>query len=111
MKLIVLITFLGIVIHSLPAYSSSLTEKQDTVVVVTDSLDWYRYHISHVTLLLEENPVHHTVIFDSVTNYPKLQYQQIGGAILPYDAIRKFGEKYRKGVLIYNKIESEGKDE
>lgn len=111
MKTILVIIFLGLTVNHLTACPFSPREKQDTVVVVTDSLDWYRYHVSQMTLLLEEKPVHYTVIFDTTTNRLKPQYQQIGGAILPYDAIRKFGEKYRTGVLFYNKWESEGNNE
>nr|WP_302831259.1 hypothetical protein [uncultured Bacteroides sp.] len=79
------------------------SEKRDTAVVVTDSLDYYRYHVSHMTILLDESPVHYTVIFDTVTNKQRPQYRQVDGTIWPYDAVKYYGEKYRKGILIYKK--------
>lgn len=74
-------------------------EKNDTVIVVTDSLDYYRFHVSNMTILLDEKPVHWTVIYDTVANYLKPQYYQFHGSVYPYRAIKYYGEKYRKGIL------------
>lgn len=98
---------LGMFFFPFVAHASSLPEKQDTVVVVDDSLDCYRYHVSQMTLLVKDKPVHYTVVFDTVKNYLSPQYYQIGGTVYPYSAIRSYGEKYRKGILVYEKESEE----
>lgn len=76
-------------------------EKQDTTTVVTDSLAPYRYHVRQMAFFLDGQPVHYTVIFDTVTDSPRAQYRQVDGTVWPFDAIKYYGEKYRKGLLIY----------
>ncbi|WP_455592330.1 hypothetical protein [Bacteroides sp.] len=85
-------------------------EKNDMVVVVKDSLEGYAFHVSHMTILLDEKPVHWTVVYDTVTNYLKPQYREVHGSIRPYDAIKYYGERYRKGILGF-KEESEENNE
>lgn len=102
MKLLLRTILLGIMIIPFFAYASSPQKKQDTVVVIVDSLDCWRYHVSHMTLLVKDNPVHYTVVFDMVKQSLKPQYRQIGGSIFVYNAIRNYGEKYRKGILVFD---------
>lgn len=102
----IILFFLGAVIHYVAAHPFSPKEKQDSVFTVMDSLDWYRYDVSNMTLLVKDNSVHYTVVFDTVKHYLRPEYQQIGGSVYPYSAIKGYGEKYRKGILIYKESEA-----
>lgn len=74
-------------------------EKNDTVIVVKDSLEGYTYHVANMIILLNEKPVHWTVVYDTVTNNVKPQFYKTHGTVWPYDAIKYYGEKCRKGIL------------
>lgn len=110
MKQFLIVLFFGALTDCLSVHASSPQEKRDTAVVVIDSLAPYSYHVKHITILLDEKPVHYTVIFDSITNIEKARFHQIHGTTNPNRAIQYYGEKYRKGILAY-KEESEGSDE
>lgn len=100
----IILFFLVAVTHYVSAHPFSPKEKMDTVsIVVEDSLDWYRYHVSNMTLLVKDKSVHYTVVFDMEKQCLRPRYQQIGGSVYPYNAIKGYGEKYRKGILIYIK--------
>lgn len=111
MKQILVIFFLGMIISSFSAQAFSPQGRQDTVVVVVDSLDCYRYHVSHMTLLVKDKPVHYTVVFDTTKQYLRPQYRQTDGSIYSYSAIKGFGEKYRKGILVYEKEKEKEKND
>lgn len=110
MKQILIILFFGALTGCLSVHASSLQQKQDSTVVKIDSLAGYSYNVKDMTILLDEKPVHYTVIFDTVTNRRRARFQQIHGSTDPYMAIKYYGEKYRKGILTY-KEESEDSDE
>lgn len=110
MKKGIIIVLLGIVSGHLTVQATSFGEKKDTVTVGIDSLDCYSYDVRNSTLLVGDKQVNYTVVFDSITERRKTEYTEIHGALVPFDAIKFYGEKYRKGILVYKK-ESEDGDE
>lgn len=103
MRTLLIIFFTGILTVDLLGQSVPIVDKKDTVITVIDSLLDYTYDIKDMTLFLNEAKVDFSVVFDLETNKKRPQYRQIHTAVTPYDAIRQHGEKYRKGLVIYQK--------
>lgn len=110
MKKGIIIILLGIVTGYLAAKTSSSKEKNDTLTVGIDSLDCHDYNIRNITLLVEDKQVDYTIVFDSITQQKKTEFTQMHGELIPFNAIKHYGEKYRKGLLVYKK-ESENENE
>ena len=66
------------------------------------------YHVKNMTILLDNEPVDYTVVFDTVSGYKRPEYIQVGGSTDSFNAIKMYGERYRKGILIYRKAETTG---
>ena len=66
------------------------------------------YHVKNMTILLDNKLVDYTVVFDTVSGYKRPEYIQVGGSMDSFNAIKMFGERYRKGILIYRKAETTG---
>ena len=75
--------------------SHSSPERCDSVITVIDSLA-FNYPVERISFMLDGKLVHHSVIFKFVN-----------GFMDPLDAIKHFGEKYRNGLLMYKKEESD----
>ena len=112
MKKILLLIWVGIVngyIIAKPA-SASLHVQKDTLNSEIDSLDNYNFDKRNCAIFLENKQVDFSVVFDPKLLKQRKGYHEIDGTFFPYDAIARYGEKYRKGLLIYKK-ESEGNDD
>lgn len=83
------------------AFSQKQTEK---VKSEKDSLS-FSYDVREMTILLNDTAVNYSVVFDPETGMIKSGYKMLRGALSHYEAIKFFGEKYRKGILIYEKME------
>lgn len=66
------------------------------------------YHVKNMTILLDNKPVDYTVVFDTVSGHNRPEYIPIGGATDPFNAIKMCGERYRKGILFFQKAETTG---
>lgn len=73
-----------------------------------DSLT-FAYDVRTMTILVGDTPVHYSVVFDPETGLKRAEFIQVRGSLSPYESIQMFGEKYRKGLLIY-KERREGDD-
>lgn len=101
MRMLFVIFFLRIVAVDLCARPVfPLVDKKDTAVTVVDSLLDFTYDVRNTTLFLNDKEVDFSIVFDPETNKMKPQYRQVHGAFTPYDAIKEYGEKYRKGVIV-----------
>lgn len=67
-----------------------------------DSID-LSFDARKMTIIVDGENVPWYVVFDSVTWQLKDEYQPIGGSANKAEAIKRFGEKYRKGVKFYQK--------
>lgn len=83
------------------AFSQKQTEKVKSEI---DSLS-FSYDVREMTILLNDTAVNYSIVFDPETGMIKSGYKMLRGALSHYEAIKFFGEKYRKGILIYEKIE------
>ena len=66
------------------------------------------YHVKNMTILLDNKPVDYTVVFDTVSGHNRPEYIPIGGATDPFNAIKMCGERFRKGILFFQKAETTG---
>lgn len=79
-------------------------EKNDSIITVVDSLA-FNYDVKKMAIILNGICVHYSVIFKEDEPVDK-RYKFLNGAMKPFDAIKRYGEKYRNGILIYKKEES-----
>ena len=79
-----------------------LPERCDSVITVIDSLA-FNYPVERISFMLDGKLVHHSVIFKE----GRQLYKFVNGFMDPLDAIKHFGEKYRNGLLMYKKEESD----
>lgn len=70
-----------------------------------DSLSFI-YDVKKILILLDGEPVHYSVIFQEGKNIEK-RYKFMQGAMDPIDAIRRYGERYRYGLLMYKDEKNE----
>lgn len=73
-----------------------------------DSVD-LSFDVREMAVIVDGETVPWYVVFDSVTWQLKDEYQPTGGSANKAEAIKRFGEKYRKGVKFYQK-KKEGAD-
>ena len=67
-----------------------------------DSLS-FSYDVRDMTILVNDTLVDYSVVFDPETGTRRGGYTMVRGALSHYEAIKLFGEKYRKGILIYRR--------
>lgn len=103
MKTILIILFFVIGGNKLAAQNNSTQEKKRTEVTAIDSLDCFTYDVRRMTLLLKDKQIDYSVVFDTVTQRLKNEYIQVHGTYDYYTAIKRYGEKYRKGLFVYDK--------
>lgn len=108
-KLLALLAWVAIP-NGIIASNAIPPEKGDTLTTPIDSLANYTWHVKNMTILLNEEPVDYSIIFDSETGFKRIEYQQVHGRTNHYEAIKHYGEKYRNGILAYKK-ESEDDNE
>ena len=73
-----------------------------------DSLS-FSYDVRDMTIFANDTVVCWSVVFDPETGMRKSEYVMIRGAFSHFESVKFFGEKYRKGILIYQK-KGENKD-
>ena len=61
------------------------------------------YDVRDMTILVNDTLVDYSVVFDPETGTRRGGYTMVRGALSHYEAIKLFGEKYRKGILIYRR--------
>ncbi|MDE6822399.1 MAG: hypothetical protein K2P55_12070 [Bacteroides acidifaciens] len=83
---------------------SMAQKRQETERVNIDSLS-FSYDIRHMTILLNDTVVHYSVIFDTKTHLWKQGFVCIGEALSSPEAVKYYGERYCKGILIYRREE------
>lgn len=103
MKTILIILFFVIGGNKLAAQNNFTQENKRTEVTVIDSLDCFTYDVRKMTLLLRDKQINYSVVFDTATQRLKNEYIQVHGTYDYYTAIKKYGEKYRKGLFVYAK--------
>lgn len=109
MKTVIFFLFLSSIVTAKSVSASSHGQK-DTLNSEIDSLDNYNFDKRNCAIFLENKQVDFSVVFDPKLLKQRKGYHEIDGTFFPYDAIARYGEKYRKGLLIYKK-ESEGNDD
>lgn len=67
-----------------------------------DSLS-FSYDVRDMTILVNDTAVSYSVVFDPETGMRKSEYVMIRGTFSHFESIKFFGEKFRKGILIYQK--------
>ncbi len=77
-------------------------KQQETERVNIDSLS-FSYDVRRMTILLNDTVVHYSVIFDTETGLRKQGFVRIGEALSSPEAIKYYGERYCKGILIYRR--------
>lgn len=80
------------------------------VVLDTDSIPFPDYHVGNMSLFLNDTLIHYSVVFDVQTGFLKEEYMRLHGTTDHYKAVKNYGEKYREGILVYQK-RGELKDE
>lgn len=102
----ILIIFLSIV-STLNVMSNIVIpyEKNDSTVTIVDSLA-FNYDIKKMTVILNGKHVHYSVILKEDKTVDK-KYKFLNGAMEPLDAIKRYGERYRNGILIYKEESNE----
>ena len=63
----------------------------------------FSYDVRDMTILVNDTLVDYSVVFDPETGTRRGGYTMVRGALSHYEAIKLFGEKYRKGILIYRR--------
>lgn len=81
------------------AFPQKHTESRKSEI---DSLS-FSYDVRDMTILINDTVVSYSVVFDLETGMRKSEYVMVRGALSHFEAIKFFGEKYRKGILIYQK--------
>lgn len=104
MKTVLIIFFFIALTHNAMSKIAIPYERNDSVVTVVDSLA-FNYNVKKMTVILNGIRVHYSVIFKEDEPVDK-KYKFLKGAMDPLDAIKGYGEKYRNGILIYKKEES-----
>ncbi len=69
--------------------------------VPTDSVISFSYDARNMTILLDGREVPYYFVFDTISGNRKPDYVQVGGSVDKKESIKKYGEKYRMGILIY----------
>lgn len=75
------------------------TKKTNSAV---DSLSFF-YDVREMTILMNDTAVCYSIVFDPETGMRKSEYSMVRGAFSHFESVKLFGEKYRKGILIYQK--------
>lgn len=74
-------------------------DKCDAAVTIIDSLA-FNYDIKKMTVILNGKLVPYSVIFQEHKPVDN-KYKFMHGAMDPIGAIKRYGEKYRNGLLVY----------
>lgn len=69
--------------------------------VPTDSVISFSYDARNMTILLDGREVPYYFVFDTISGNRKPDYVQVGGSVDKKESIKKYGEKYRMGILIF----------
>lgn len=67
-----------------------------------DSLS-FSYDVREMIILVNDTAVCYSVVFDLETGMRKSEYSMVRGAFSHFESVKLFGEKYREGILIYQK--------
>ena len=102
MRVILIFSLFCILALNVMSKSHSSPERCDSVITVIDSLA-FNYPVERISFMLDGKLVHHSVIFKE----GRQLYKFVNGFMDPLDAIKHFGEKYRNGLLMYKKEESD----
>ena len=102
MRVILIFSLFCILALNVMSKSHSSPERCDSVITVIDSLA-FNYPVERISFMLDGKLVHHSVIFKE----GRQLYKFANGFMDPLDAIKHFGEKYRNGLLMYKKEESD----
>ncbi|MDR0937804.1 MAG: hypothetical protein LBN29_00385 [Mediterranea sp.] len=101
-----LIACLMAIIPLLPLEARNDQGGQDSTKTVIDSLNHY-YRAQDAIVFLNDTIVPYTVVLhpveEGIAPYP--EFVCVGGWHVPFEAIRRYGEKYRKGILFFRKNE------
>lgn len=95
---VILILLLCMILSGM-AFSQKAANKSTLKI---DSLS-FSYDVRSMTILMNDTPVHYSVVFNPETGMLRNKYIMIRGTLSRYEAIKLFGEKYRKGILFYRK--------
>lgn len=70
---------------------------------IRNRFTFFSYDVRDMTILVNDTLVDYSVVFDPETGTRRGGYTMVRGALSHYEAIKLFGEKYRKGILIYRR--------
>lgn len=83
--------------------SIAFSQKQaNDSITKTDSLSFF-YDVRKMTIIVNDTSVQCSVVFDLEKGFIRKEYRYMSGALSTFKAIKRFGEKYRNGILIYRK--------
>ena len=106
MKTSLIVLLINLTLQNSISQTVKTEKKQDTITTVVDSLS-FTYDPKILTILVDDKIVHYSVVFNIEKEITNPRYRLVGGSMNPFDAIKRYGEKYRKGILAYKKEREE----